>query len=140
MGAQPEYELPDLPRDLTSLADKALMILFSEFTSWLNYAAVRFAEAEVEEEKAEANLKYAEAAQMVAAQPKQGAITTAKAAGLLNPAVTTAKDRVLDAYARRKMTSVMFGNCERCVNLISRELSRRIGRDGPERRQMRWNP
>jgi hypothetical protein len=140
LGAQPEYELPDLPRDLTSLADKALMILFSEFTSWLNYAAVRFAEAEVEEERAEASLKYAEATQLVAAAPKQGTVTTAKAAGVINPVVQTARDRALDAYALRKMTSVMFGNCERCVNLISRELSRRIGRDGPERRQQRWNP
>ena len=140
MGAQPEYELPDLPRDLTRLSDPSLMILFSEFTSWLNYAAVRFAEAEVDEERAEATLKYVEATYLVSSQPKMGAVTVAKAGGLIDPAVQTARDRVLDAYALRKMTSVMYGNCERCVNLISRELSRRIGRDGPERRQQRWTP
>ena len=116
------------------------MILFSEFTSWLNFAAVRFAEAEVEEERAEANLKYAETALMVAAAPKPGSVLTARAAGAMDPKVIVAKDRVLDAYALRKLTAVMYGNCERCVNLISRELSRRIGRDGPERRQTRMNP
>jgi hypothetical protein len=37
------------------------------------------------------------------------------------------------------MTQVVLQNCERCAALISRELSRRIGASGVERRQMRWD-
>jgi hypothetical protein len=51
-----------------------------------------------------------------------------------------ARDRVLDAYARRKMTGVMATNCERTAALLSRELSRRIGGSDLQRRQMRWQP
>ena len=38
------------------------------------------------------------------------------------------------------MRQVVYENCERCAFIVSRELSRRIGRDPSERRQNRWNP
>jgi hypothetical protein len=52
----------------------------------------------------------------------------------------TARERALEAYAARKLTQVVYANCERVVALISRELTRRVGREGPERRNARWNP
>jgi hypothetical protein len=119
-----------------------MMELFSEYTAWLNYAAVAFAEAEVVEAKAEANQKYMEAQSMVQNwnASKQDKVTVARAQQMLDPEVERARQDVLTAYAQRKMTKVMYDNVERCVFVVSRELSRRIGNVGYERRSMRWNP
>ena len=115
------------------------MTLFSEFTSWQNFAATKFAEAEVEETRAEAAVRYQEAIVMMQA-PVGDRVTVTKALMTGVPEVVAARDRVIQAYANRKMTSVVYGNCERVVSLISRELSRRIGREPTERRSMRWSP
>jgi hypothetical protein len=135
------YDLPDLPTDITSLSDDTLMQLFAEYTAWQNYAAVQFAEAEVAEATAEANVRYVEASAMVKGWGgTKDKVTVAKAELANDPEVERARNTVLGAYARRKMTKVIHDNCERCVALVSRELSRRIGNVGYERRQMRWQP
>lgn len=137
----PEFDLPDLPRDITMLSDDRLMTLFSEFTAWQNYAATQQADAEVTEAKAEASARFIEANAMVlgwgGAKDK---VTVAKAELAHNPEVERARQDVLNAYAQRKMTQVVFSNCERSVFVVSRELSRRIGNAGNERRNFRWNP
>ena len=122
------------------VSDDRLMQLFSEFVGWQNYAATEFAMAEVNEEQAQANLRRVEAEAMVTLDPKPGKITVAKAEAKMSPIIEAAHNEWLKAYATRKMTGVMAENCERCAALVSRELSRRIGRDGIERRAMRWNP
>jgi len=118
-----------------------MMALFSQFVQWQNYAAYQFAEAEVAEEKAEATVKRMEAEHMVmnwgAAKDK---VTLSRAQQATDPAIDRAKQDLLVAYAQRKLTAVVYGNCERCAQLISRELSRRLGRDPVERRSMRWSP
>lgn len=138
---RPKFELPDLPDDITSIDDEELMILFSQYVQWQNYVASDFAATEVAEERAEALVKRLEAAHMVvnwgAAKDK---VTLARAQQAVDPAITQAKDELLDAYSLRKMTQVVYENCERCAFIVSRELSRRIGRDPRERRQNRWNP
>ena len=53
--------IPDLPRDITIVSDDRLMQLFSEYVQWQNFAATEFALAEVEEERAEANVRRLEA-------------------------------------------------------------------------------
>src|SRR6478736_3505062 len=62
---QPLYGVPELPDDITSIDEQALMKLFSQYVEWQNYAAVQFAEAEVAEARAEANVKFEEATNMV---------------------------------------------------------------------------
>lgn len=116
------------------------MELFSEYTAWQNYAAVQFAEAEVVEATTEAALRYVEAQAMVRDWGSKDKVTVAKAEMANEPDVIKARDAVLGAYAKRKLTKVVHDNCERCVALVSRELSRRIGNVGYERRQTRWNP
>lgn len=137
----PGFDLPDLPRDITMLSDDRLMSLFSEYTAWQNYAATQQAEAEVAESKAEASVRFIEAQAMVkqwgGAKDK---VTVAKAELSIDPEVERARQDVLDAYAKRKMTQVVYSNCERSVFVVSRELSRRIGNAGAERRSMRWSP
>jgi hypothetical protein len=115
------------------------MKMFTEYVAWQNYAATEFASAEVTEEKADANVRRVQAMAMVNASPTKGTVTITKASNLFLPEVERALQDQLNAYASRKMTQVILTNCERCAALISRELSRRIGSSGVERRQQRWN-
>lgn len=114
------------------------MMLFSEFVSWQNYAATKLGEYEVEETRAEAALRYAE--DMVMMGAVKGEIQRTRHTLSTDTQVEQARSRVLQAYALRKTTAVVFANCERVVNLVSRELSRRIASSPTERRQQRWNP
>lgn len=138
-GGQPEFPLPDLPRDLTLVSDQRLMVLFSEMVSWTNYAATNLAQAEVEETRADAMVRYEEAVAFTHARPGAQVTTTKAHAQMLKP-VVDARQRLTNAYAARKLAAVMYNNCDRIVNLISRELTRRVGRENTERRSMRWNP
>jgi hypothetical protein len=135
---QPDYDLPDIPTNLTDVSDDTLMQLFVEFTGWQNYAATQFAEAEVEEERAEAKVRFLEASGMVRAYGPKTKVTEVRAEIAVQPDVVKAKSDALNAYARRKLTKVVYDNCERSVFVVSRELSRRIGAAGTERRVSRW--
>jgi hypothetical protein len=138
---QPEFDLPDLPTtNLTSVNDDTLMELFAQFTAYQNYAAVKLAEAEVTEARAEANVRHIEAMTMVGSWGPKDKVTVARAELANSPEVERARQDVLTAYAQRKLTKVMYDNTERCVFVVSRELSRRIGNVGYERRNNRWNP
>jgi hypothetical protein len=140
LGAQPEYEIPDIPLDITVISDAHLMSLNTQYIAWWNYAATKLVECEIEERKADAHVRRVEAMYMLQA-PIDAKVTVTKAEMEQVEEIQQARDRFLEAYALRKMTNVMYTNCERVVtNLLSRELTRRIGRDGPERRQARWNP
>jgi hypothetical protein len=138
LGQPPEFELPDLPRDLTALNDPRLMTLFSEFVAWQNYAATKLGEYEIEETRAEAAQRYAEDLVMMGAS--KGEIQRTRHTLSQDKQVEDARNRAIQAYALRKTTAVVFANCERVVNLISRELSRRIATSPTERRNQRWNP
>jgi hypothetical protein len=138
LGAAPDTELPELPHDLTLLSDQDLMILFGDYVAWQNYAATRFSEAEVTEARAEAAVKYQEDIVMMGAV--EGQILKTRAALSSNKAVVEAREDQMNAYAIRKTTAVVLANCERVVNLVSRELSRRIAESPTERRNNRWNP
>ena len=116
------------------------MELFVQFTGWLNYAATQFAEAEVEEERGEAKVRFLEATGMVRSFGGKTKVTEVRAEIAVQPDVMRAKADALNAYARRKLTKVVYDNCERSVFVVSRELSRRIGAAGGERRMSRWTP
>lgn len=139
LGAPPDYDIPDVPRDVTLLSDRELMKLFTEYVAWQNYAATQLAEAEIEEAKADAAVRYEEAMLMTSA-PLTAKVTVTRANAIIGANMQAIKDRAMNAYALRKMTAVVYANCERVVALISRELTRRVGREGPERRNSRWNP
>jgi hypothetical protein len=136
--AKPDYEIPELPDDITVYSDEQLMVLFTQYIEWQNYAASELAQAETAETKAEAKVRYAENMSLLASNSDK--VTVARAELSLDPVVEEARQDFLRAYAHRKMTAMISANCERCAALVSRELSRRIGREPMERRQMRWNP
>jgi hypothetical protein len=116
------------------------MRMFTEYVAWQNYAATEFATAEVTEERADSNVRRVQAMAMINANPTKGGVTVAKANNLFLPEVERALQEQLNAYASRKMTQVILTNCERCAALVSRELSRRIGSSGVERRNQRLAP
>lgn len=115
------------------------MELLSQFTGWQNYAAMELGQSEVLEAKAEAKVRYREAQAMVL-RPLNEKVTVSRAVVTTDAFIEAARDEVLKIYAQRKLQQVIFANCERCVFVISRELSRRIGAAGAERRVQRWNP
>lgn len=137
---RPKHELPQIPNDLTNLGDKALMEMFACYVAWQNYAATEFAQSEVEEARAEAHVRYVEARAMVTNWDRTDKVTVARAELALDPEVAQARQDLLVAYAHRKMTGVVYSNCERASQLVSRELTRRVGREPLDRRGDRFRP
>lgn len=140
---KPDYEIPEIPLDITLIGDDKLMEMFAVYTSWLNYAASVMADAEVEELRAESNLRYVQATALVGgwdSNAKESRVTVAKAARDTAPEVMKAEERHLLAKTQRKMTGVLYTNTERCANLMSRELSRRGNVSPLERRAGRLRP
>lgn len=124
------------------MSDDKLMELFASYTAWVNFAATELAGAELSEAKLESHLHWIQATKMVSSwgdNPKN-LVTVAKAERDIDPDVIKASDELVVAKAQRKMTGVIYENCERCVFLISRELTRRIGRDGSDKRVGRYRP
>ena len=103
LGQQPEYEIPDIPRDITIISDQQLMTLFSEYMAWMNYAATSLAECEIEETKADSDVRRVESTHLLAA-PSNETVTRTKATMVTVKEIETARDRSFQAYANRKLT------------------------------------
>jgi hypothetical protein len=112
------------------------MSLFAKEIAWQNYFSTQVAEADTEETEAEASMKTQEALIML----NGGKLTDARNQRDTDEVVKTLRKEHRVARARRKMLQVAMENRERNANLYSRELTRRIGREGPQRRADRWNP
>lgn len=119
------------------------MELFALYTAWANFIDVRRVEAEIEEATAETGFKLLEASGIVSGWGIQPAddrkVTVARAEAHLHPDFLAARDRFDQAKARRKMLAVLSTNMERAAALLSRELSRRIGRAPVEGRAASWS-
>lgn len=141
---QPEFDLPRLPSNIGELNDDKLMEMFTQYTGWQNYVTIQLAQAEVEEERCEARLELFKAKGMALNweldEDKDKKVTVARARMLSSPEYQHLQDEYLTAYAKRKVTTAISSGCERSAALVSRELSRRIGQAGGERRQGRWMP
>jgi len=135
---RPDGEVPRLPEDLTSTSDSELMTLFRELTEWQGYMGTRLAVAEVDESSFENEIKTREAR---SAAMNSGAknVTTAKAAVYTDPDFIAAKEAKEHAYAYRKIMQSIYDATEKKTVLVSRELTRRVGRDPREQRNGRWN-
>jgi hypothetical protein len=133
---EPNYDIPEVPWDITDISDALLMEHFSKQLAWQNYLATQVAKAEIEEADAESFLKTKEAVVMLTGKK----VTEARAERDVDENVIAARDRYLVAKAKRKLLQVTMENRDRCVNLISRELTRRVGREGSIRRSDRWTP
>ena len=149
--ARPEYDLPDIPDDLTMCGDNVLMGMFTKAVAWQNFADTIATEAEIREARYEDALATVESDSLLSAWrnytpeygPKGGirnefSATVAKAQRDTDPAVVSARDEWQHAKAARKRAQTVRDNAERLAQLLSRELSRRIGRDSLEKRAGRF--
>lgn len=130
-------ELPDLPFDPSSINDEQLMTLFSSYVSWINYLAVQLSEVEGELRLVENryDLQKAQAWKNMAGTATDKRVTVEG-----HPDVAVAKNNVANIDKAVNLLKVELQNAERCANLMSRELSRRIGRENTQKREYKWNP
>lgn len=140
---RPEGEQPLLPGDLTTLTDDDLMELFVRLTHWQSYFGAQLAIAEIDERCTEAIMEKAQAMVLLSnwAGPKEDRVVVAKAQRDTDPEVSARKEEHFRRHSFRKLTSVLYYNAERYASVVSRELSRRIGRqEVHERRVNKWTP
>ena len=135
---RPGESIPRLPGDPTELDDSALMVLFTRLTSWLVYTGARLAAAEVDEKFADASLDLIEKRILI---ENSGAkrVSDAKAMFQADEGYVAAREAVTYAYAYRKMTSAVYAATDEKNKLISRELTRRVGREPRVNRDAKWN-
>ena len=65
LSAKPDFEIPNLPRDITELDDEGLMDLFVQFTQWNDHLSGARAIAVINEREAERAVDSVEAQCMV---------------------------------------------------------------------------
>lgn len=119
------------------------MSLYNEFMAWVSYAKADYVMAEIAEDRTENNLKVVEARAIIgqwSAGSKGDTVTLAKARRDIDPAVVSAREEHLQARAYRKLVESVFERCERGAQVLSRELSRRIGLAPKEYRQAKYLP
>jgi hypothetical protein len=118
------------------------MEVFAQYVAWENFIGEELVRAEVEELRAESYKRIAEARFIASFESdlKSGRVTAAKSAARQDPDVELAEDRYVRAYAMRKALQAQQASLARTSSFVSRELSRRIGREPVERRNARGNP
>jgi hypothetical protein len=150
--ARPNFDIPELDgSDLTMVADSTLMEMFSKAVAWQNFADTIATEAEIKEADFAARVEQAESSAVLWAWtnasttvgPRGGVkseftATVAKAQRDTDPEVGLLREQFRLAKAARKRAQTVRDNSERLANLLSRELSRRIGRDGVQQRAGRF--
>jgi hypothetical protein len=133
---RPEGWLPELPHDITTVSDRDLMVLMRQFAEWQNFMDTLFVSAEEAEAEAAANLELKEAHALISAEAKE--VTKARAFARQHPEVMIASAQASDAKATRKALSMKINNLDRLAFIVSRELTRRLGRAPQEGRVSRY--
>lgn len=142
LPGRPSSEIPDLPKHLDDLGDSELMDLYTEFMSWVSYAKAEMVNAEIAEEREANFLRVLEAKVLIeqwGAEAKGDRVTIAKARRDIDSRVVSQQDEHRQARAYRKLVESVFDRCERGAQLLSRELSRRIGLHSKESRGGRFS-
>jgi hypothetical protein len=134
----PEENCPGLPADLTALSDQNLMALLVELSSWADYASAVHATASIEEQRCELDVERERAAASL--RDSGRTVSARKAAAATASRVQDAEDVLLKIAAQRKLSGVVLQSAERKASVVSRELTRRIGRAERDGRVNRWSP
>ena len=97
--------------------------------------------AEIDEEKQSHKCRLSESTILIGqwnSADKADRVTLAKARRDVDPMVVTQQESYQAARAYRKLVETMFDSCERGAQLLSRELSRRIGLGSKDNRMARY--
>ena len=138
---RPGDEAPVLPVHLDDMDDSDLMDLYTQFMSWVSYSKGQLVKAEIDEDREANNCRVIEARVLIeqwGADAKGDRVTIAKARRDVDTRVITQQEKYQVARAYRKLMEAMFEGCERGAQLLSRELSRRIGLHGKDQRTSRF--
>jgi hypothetical protein len=133
---RPEYDIPEIPNHLTEITDMHLMDLFAQYVAWQNFIDQEYVTMEIEETRAQSRKDVATARAMVSSDQKQ--VTLQKAESAIEVDAFTSD--WVTTKANRKAVGIQKDALERLANLVSRELSRRIGRGPTQRRSDRFQP
>lgn len=139
LSAKPDFEIPQLPRDITELDDEGLMDLFVQFTQWNDHLSGARAIAVINEREAERLVEAKEAAAMVSNWQggKGDRVAVVKAMIVTDPQVEALKHDLDIKYAFRKLLETRAENVERDSQVVSRELTRRTSDGGGFRSRAR---
>lgn len=137
---QPRDEMPELrpDDDLGEWSDHDVIAEMTTYTRWADYLTVQVALAVTSEETAERFYRRTRDLKMIEVDAPKGQVQRAKAEAGLSDEVVEAEDVYAEARAYRKLIEGLYENVTRGAALLSRELTRRTEREGPERRDRRW--
>lgn len=133
---RPGDEPPELPEELTELRDRELMKLFSQLNRWSAHLGYQLSAAQVDERYA--GLRVERLTAMAQIRNKGGSVSAMKAGALADDDLVAAKDDEQAAYAYRKLVEALYSAVDGKSFVVSRELTRRIGRADRDRRQDRY--
>lgn len=139
LSAKPDFDIPQLPRDITELDDEGLMDLFVQFTQWNDHLSGARAIAVINEREAERSVEAVEASAMVKNWQggKGDRVAVVKATIVIDPQVESLKHDLDVKYAFRKLLETRAENVERDSQVVSRELTRRTSDGGGFRSRAR---
>jgi hypothetical protein len=121
---KPKYSMPKIPSDISSEASENLIDLMAEISSWIDYAEVQLASAQIDEEYEKQQLaEYAATVQLE--HQEETKVTVMKAKMFEDAEYLAQRDKAHMAYAYRKMIETMYNRLERAKFIVSREITRR---------------
>jgi hypothetical protein len=129
LPVRPESEetIPLVPADVTELDDKSLMKLMVELVAWMEYVGVRLARGEIEERELDLQIVKRQSTLIVESWggTSKDRVRVVRAEAETDGELEKLRMKHLTAQAYRKIVENLYTTCERRVNLVSRELTRR---------------
>ena len=122
---EPEFNIPELPPDITAINSEELMVLFGQFESWLSYVEVQLAAAEIDEKGEQTALDIVSAGLQIDNKGKAKTVSELKSIVMMDDGYARQEDKVSSAYAYRKVIETIYRRLDRAKFLVSRELTRR---------------
>lgn len=112
------------------------MSLLVQFSRYEDHLSGQLAVAEVDESEAGHLLEVAKAAVLVRGWTgsSEDRVAIARAQAVLDPSVRAHEDAIRTVKAKRKLLAVLMESQGRDAAVVSRELTRRIGREPHQRR------
>lgn len=107
-------------------------------TQWVEYVGSALVAAEIDEKYAVSRFERHKALSAVANKSEK-TVTAAKAAAYQDPEFLAAEEEVNQTYAYRKLLDSLYAATDRKCQVLSRELTRRVGREPRDSRASRWS-
>jgi hypothetical protein len=104
----------------------------------VEYTGGRLAAAEVDEKSCADTLERHKALSAVK-NASEKTVTAAKARAFEDPEYVKAQEDKQTAFAYRRMLQTIYDSADRRATLLSRELTRRVGRSDRDSRASRWS-